>query len=61
VERSDDVGRWWLGSKEALQWEAFLDDFQKTLDQFRMPLAEQEGLKAIVESTRKDIVVSASA
>jgi hemoglobin len=41
----------------AAEWEAFLDDFQQTLDKFRVPQAEQEELKAIVAGTREDIVV----
>jgi hemoglobin len=41
----------------AAEWEAFLDDFQQTLDKFEVPQAEQEELKAIVDSTRADIVV----
>lgn len=41
----------------AEEWEAFLDDFQQTLDKFGVPQREQEELKAIVESTRSDIVV----
>ena len=41
----------------AAEWEAFLDDFQQTLDKFGVPRAEQEELKAIVDSTRGDIVV----
>jgi hemoglobin len=41
----------------AAEWEAFLDDFQQTLDKFRVPQAEQAELKAIVASTRADIVV----
>jgi hemoglobin len=41
----------------AAEWEAFLDDFQQTLDKFGVPRAEQEELKAIVDSTREDIVV----
>jgi hemoglobin len=41
----------------AAEWEAFLDDFQQTLDKFGVPRAEQEELKAIVDSTRDDIVV----
>ena len=41
----------------AEQWEAFLDDFQRTLDKFEVPQSEQEELKAIVNSTRADIVV----
>ena len=39
------------------EWEAFLDDLQQTLDEFRVPQAEQAELTAIVESTRADIVV----
>ena len=41
----------------AAEWEAFLDDFQQTLDKFGVPQAEQEELKVIVDSTREDIVV----
>ncbi len=41
----------------AAEWEAFLDDFLQTLDKFGVPQAEQEELKAIVDSTRADIVV----
>jgi hypothetical protein len=37
--------------------EAFLDDFQQTLDKFKVPQAEQVELKAIVNSTREDVVV----
>jgi hemoglobin len=42
------------------EWQAFMDDFQQTLDKFNVPQTEQEELVAIVESTRKDIVVSPS-
>jgi hemoglobin len=38
------------------EWDAFLDDLQQTLDQFGVPAAEQDELKAIVGSTRPDIV-----
>ncbi len=38
------------------EWEAFLDDFQQTLDKFAVPATEQAELKAIVNSTRADIV-----
>ena len=38
------------------EWEAFLDDLQQTLDQFAVPIQEQAELKAIVNSTRSDIV-----
>ena len=41
----------------ANEWEAFLDDLQQTLDKFGVPPAEQAELKAIVDSTRADIVV----
>ncbi|HSF32432.1 MAG TPA: group 1 truncated hemoglobin [Candidatus Tectomicrobia bacterium] len=41
----------------AIEWDAFLDDLQQTLDKFGVPPAEQAELKAIVESTRADIVV----
>jgi hemoglobin len=40
------------------EWEAFMDDFQQTLDKFKVPLAEQAELKAIVQSTYGDIVVA---
>jgi hemoglobin len=39
------------------EWEAFLGDFQQTLDRFEVPQQEQEELKAIVESTKESIVV----
>ena len=39
------------------EWQAFLDDFQQTLDKFAVPQREQAELKAIVDSTRSDIVV----
>jgi hemoglobin len=39
------------------EWEAFMDDFQQTLDKFQVPAAEQAELKAIVQSTYGDIVV----
>jgi hypothetical protein len=41
----------------ATEWEAFLDDLQQTLDKFAVPQAEQVEIKAIVASTRADIVV----
>jgi hemoglobin len=41
----------------AAEWDAFMDDFQQTLDKFGVPQAEQAELKAIVDSTRADIVV----
>jgi hemoglobin len=42
------------------EWEAFLDDFQQTLDKFALPAEEQAELKAIVNSTRSDIVVDSA-
>jgi hemoglobin len=41
------------------EWDAFLDDFQQTLAKFSVPAEEQAELKAIVNSTRSDIVVDA--
>jgi hemoglobin len=35
-----------------------MDDFQQSLDKFKVPAAEQEELKAIVNSTYDDIVVT---
>ena len=40
------------------QWQAFLDDFKQTLDKFMVPQSEQAELFAIVESTKKDIVLA---
>jgi hemoglobin len=40
------------------EWEAFMGDFQLTLDKFNVPAAEQAELKAIVNSTYGDIVPS---
>ena len=45
----------------AKEWDAFLDDFQQTLDKFNVPPNEQSELKTIVNSTRSDIVVDSSA
>src|SRR5690348_12779299 len=39
------------------EWDAFMDDFQQTLNKFSVPAQEQAELKAIVNSTRVDIVV----
>jgi hemoglobin len=39
------------------EWEAFLDDFQQTLDKFAVLAEEQAELKTIVNSTRSDIVL----
>jgi hemoglobin len=41
----------------ATEWEAFLNDFQQTLDKFELPQAEQAELKEILTSTRGEIVV----
>ena len=40
------------------EWQAFMDDFQQTLDRFGVPTTEQEELTAIVEATREAIVVA---
>src|SRR5687767_16031865 len=40
------------------EWEAFMDDFQQTLDKFGVPGPEQQEVIAIVESTKEAIVVS---
>jgi len=42
------------------EWEAFMDDFKQTLDKFKVPAQEQSELKAIVDSTRADIVVGSA-
>jgi hypothetical protein len=42
----------------AQEWEAFSDDFQQTLDKFKVPAAEQAELRAIVQSTYGDIVIA---
>ena len=42
------------------EWEAFLDDPQQTLDKFAVPAQEQAELKAIVNSTRADIVAGSA-
>jgi len=42
------------------EWDAFLDDFQQTLNKFAVPVEEQNELKAIVDSTRADIVFDAA-
>jgi hypothetical protein len=38
--------------------EAFMDDLQQTLDKFEVPAPEQAELRAIVQSTYGDIVVT---
>src|SRR5215510_6179742 len=40
------------------EWEAFMDDFQQTLNKFAVPAEEQAELIAIVNSTRSYIVVA---
>jgi hemoglobin len=40
-----------------VEWEAFIDDFQQTLDRFHVPQQEQDELKTIVDSVRADIVL----
>ena len=40
------------------EWQAFMEDFEQTLEQFQVPQTEREELTAIVESTKADIVVS---
>jgi hemoglobin len=42
------------------EWEAFIDDFNRTLDKFEVPQQERSELLAIVESTRDAIVVKQS-
>ncbi|MBI3587455.1 MAG: group 1 truncated hemoglobin [Ignavibacteriales bacterium] len=42
------------------EWQALADDFKKTLDKFNVPEKEQQELFAIVNSTKKDIVVSSA-
>ena len=59
------TGRSMLESHEHLnitpkEWEAFMDDFQQSLDKFKVPAAEQAELKAIVNSTYSDIVIGKS-
>jgi hemoglobin len=39
------------------EWQAFMDDFQQTLDKFEVPQPEQDELTAIVESTKESIVI----
>jgi hemoglobin len=40
------------------EWQVFLNDFRRTLDKFGVPDAERAELFAIVESTKKDIVLA---
>jgi hemoglobin len=39
------------------EWDAFMDDFQQTLNKFKVPAGEQDELRAIVQSTYGDIVI----
>src|SRR5207247_1905329 len=39
------------------EWEAFIDDFNQTVDKFEVPQQERSELLAIVESTKDDILV----
>jgi hemoglobin len=39
------------------EWDAFMADFQQTLDRFDVPQQEQQELKAIVDSTKESIVI----
>jgi hemoglobin len=39
------------------EWQAMLADFRRALNNYRVPAKEQQELVAIVESTKKDIVV----
>jgi hypothetical protein len=50
----------WTGDLHitAPEWEAFVDDFQQTLDKYQVPALEQGELRAIVQSTYGDIVVA---
>jgi truncated hemoglobin YjbI len=41
-----------------VEWQAFMDDFQQTLDRFQVPQAERDELNAIVESTKDGVVVA---
>jgi len=43
----------------AKEWDAFVDDVWLTLDKFGVPAQEQAELRAIVNSTRSDIVFAA--
>ena len=38
------------------EWDAFIDDFHQTMETFGVPAPERAELKAIVDSTRSDIV-----
>jgi hemoglobin len=55
--RSMGDSHWHLMISEG-EWQAFLDDFQQTLDKFAVPQPEQQELMALVESTKEAIVVA---
>jgi hemoglobin len=40
------------------EWQAFVEDFQQTLDKFAVPQPEQKELISLVESTKEAIVVA---
>ena len=40
------------------EWDAFIDDFRQTMDKFEVPAAEHAELRAIVDSTRAEIVTA---
>lgn len=40
------------------EWLAFMDDLQRTLDRFGVPIPEQDEVKMIVESTREAILIA---
>src|SRR5512132_2861179 len=43
------------------EWRVLMDDLQQTLDKFKLPEAEQAEVRAIVDSTRSEIVVPEAA
>ena len=54
--KSMDESHAHLGITEG-EWQSFMDDLKQTFDKFDVPDAERKELVAIVESTKKDIVV----
>jgi len=40
------------------EWQALVADFRRAMNNFRVPWKEQDELVAIVESTKKDILVT---
>jgi hemoglobin len=40
------------------EWEAFLDDFRQTMDQFGVPHSMRSELREIIDSTKDEIVKS---